>query len=124
MRHSASQELCPNCIKLEESDFERVREYLKEHPGANAEELVDKLEIPHPIIHRLMQSGRLSVQGSNLPDRVCRQCGKNIPRGTMCEQCSHALLREIQSVQRPAPEQDAASLKKPSKATGFHIKKK
>lgn len=96
VKNAPLQVLCPRCIALEDEEFEKVKEYLRKHPGTSVDDLAKELDIPAETIVRFMESGRLEVKGGS--GLSCRSCGKPIEKGTMCADCQNSLLRDLQSV--------------------------
>jgi len=40
-----NRNLCPECIEKEEKEFELVRKYLKDNPGASVEEIAEITDV-------------------------------------------------------------------------------
>ncbi len=87
--------ICDLCKRKDEEDFENVRTYLKENPGATMREVSDACEVSVEKITRFLREGRLEVrEGSNIV-LECENCGRSIKRGRFCEACSKQLERDI-----------------------------
>jgi len=87
-----SSDICPECQKKEEEDFNRVREYLKTHPNANLQEIIDATGVSEAKVSKFIRAGRLSIKPT------CESCGKPIDSGRFCPECRLKLLREVRSV--------------------------
>jgi hypothetical protein len=90
------EEVCPTCARDGESRFRRIKEYLYDHPGASATELVQALGVTMRQIQHYLREDRLSVVGDGYSGLTCDLCGKSIKSGRYCEHC----------------EKDAAAMKK------------
>lgn len=87
--------VCNDCFEQDQKDFNKVKDYLEENPGASLMEVSKETEIDLKIINRFLREGRLEAEGIVLSnsDMNCEQCGKAIGSGRYCEDC----LRKIQS---------------------------
>jgi predicted amidophosphoribosyltransferase len=86
--------LCPECAQAEEEEFERVRAYLDQHPGAEVEEVSRATGVPGSKILRYLREGRLmSVpRGATL---ACERCGRKVDYGRFCLPCAQELSRVL-----------------------------
>jgi NMD protein affecting ribosome stability and mRNA decay len=55
--------LCADCQREREERFVRVRDWLREHRGAQLEEAAEACEVPASLVQEWVQEGRLSVAG-------------------------------------------------------------
>lgn len=82
------RDVCPQCRAEEEEEFEQVREYLRNNPYADIEELYEKTGVKKETILSFLREGRLEVLDSSLGGiGRCRICGKRIPQGRICQEC-------------------------------------
>lgn len=87
--------LCHSCRQENEKDFDRVKEYIYEHPGANISEVHDATEVEVERIIEYLREGRLEIaEGGNLI-LECESCGKSITTGRYCDECAGNLHREL-----------------------------
>ncbi len=85
---------CPACMDELERNFELVKEYIYEHPQANAVEVSKETGVPEKDIFYFLREGRLSVnEGSGM--LLCENCGRSITTGRYCEACKKSLEREL-----------------------------
>ncbi len=86
--------ICPECIRTEEEEFERVKRYLDERPGAEVKEVARDTGVPERKILRYLREGRLvSVpQGMAL---FCERCGRKVEHGRYCFPCAQELSRML-----------------------------
>ena len=90
--------VCHNCRKSDEADFQKVKEYLYDHPGAAITEVSDATEVAERKIIDFLRAGRLEIEeGGNLV-LECEKCGKSITTGRFCNQCAGLLQRELGQV--------------------------
>lgn len=90
--------VCPTCRKEDEEDFQKVREYLYDSPGANIQEVSEKTEVDSKKIIDFLRGGRLEIgEGSNLI-LECESCGTSIRTGRFCDKCASGIQRELGAV--------------------------
>ncbi len=89
--------LCDNCLKEEEKDFERIKEYLDEHEGATLMQVSNELDIKVERIKRYLKEGRINVI-SNSKLLTCEGCGDSISTGKFCKGCQQKMSSEIREV--------------------------
>ncbi len=87
--------LCSVCTDAEEKEFERVRDYLRDHEGSTVDEVAEATETdPKRIMHFLRQ-GRLVVKDGFNSGLYCESCGVPIPGGRLCARCTRSLTKDI-----------------------------
>lgn len=103
--------LCPSCQRAEEELFETVQTYLRNHPGANLEEVAEGTGIDKEIILDFIRSGRLvalKVEGL----LRCEICGRPIDQGRICKECAGELKKGLvkkKEKEEPAPRTEQRS---------------
>lgn len=88
---------CPNCVEEREWSYERVKDYLYEHPGATMAEVVDDTGVDLKLVRRFLREGRVELETAD-GFLLCEKCGKPITSGTMCQECKTQLSRAMDSV--------------------------
>jgi flagellar operon protein (TIGR03826 family) len=90
--------LCASCIRQEEEDFQKVKEYLRTHPGSTSLELSENTEVDIRTIERFIRQGLLDSDEYGLVDGEleCEKCGVPIKSGRFCERCLVQLQQELQ----------------------------
>ncbi len=91
--------LCPVCKQEEEEDFQRVKEYLYEFPGASVTQVSTELDISIEKIKRFLKEGRLEItndEGNLILE--CEKCGRSIKSGRYCDACERDLTSRLKSV--------------------------
>ncbi|MFU1796312.1 TIGR03826 family flagellar region protein [Paenibacillus azoreducens] len=89
------KDMCPNCIKEIEHEYEKCVQYLREEKGATIQELSEATEVSIKQITRFIREGRISVM--NAPNLMypCEVCGNLIREGHMCDSCRSRLTKEL-----------------------------
>ena len=59
--YSTGPHICPACREIEEKDFERVRVFVRDYPGATIQEVAQATEVSMQLIYRFLKEGRLEV---------------------------------------------------------------
>jgi len=86
-----SSDLCPYCIKLDNEDFEKIRDYLYEHKTATYVQLSEATGISVMQIERYLRNGRLEIPEGSPIYIKCERCGAEIKSGRICNACSLSL---------------------------------
>jgi len=111
--------ICQHCINEIEQQYETVRNYLKEHPGATITEVSEETGVSVQQITKFIREGRLSIKDSPNMSYPCESCGALIREGNLCGTCRQKLTKKINLVQESIIE----GLRKPAPkpASGFEI---
>ncbi|MBC9784470.1 flagellar protein [Heliobacterium chlorum] len=105
--------ICPVCVREEEEKYEKVREYLREYPGATLLEVVNATGVDEDTILQYIKEGR--IEASDFQDAAieCERCRTPISSGRLCAKCQGDLARELQqaagSFRSQTPERDTKS---------------
>lgn len=86
--------LCPECARSEEEEFERVRAYLQERPGAEVEEISRATGVSGAKILRYLREGRLMSAPLGLA-LSCERCGRKLDQGRFCPSCVQELTQAL-----------------------------
>lgn len=97
-RYIAGPVICPQCRAKQEELFKLVKEYLREHPGANVPEVTEATGVSSKLILRFLREGRLEVTEESPIALTCERCGKRILTGVRCEACERVLLKELNQI--------------------------
>jgi len=87
--------LCEVCRKKDDEDFEKVRNFLRDYPGANMQEVSNATGVKPSKIHRWLKEERLEVSEGSPVALNCERCGIRIRSGRFCVECSKLLAKEI-----------------------------
>lgn len=103
-----NRNLCPECIEKEESEFEEVRKYLKDNPGASVDEISEIVGVDEKKILRWMREGRLDVSFAGAGQELtCKRCGAPISLGNLCSSCIKLLSGQMRATAVPSkPQQE------------------
>jgi hypothetical protein len=93
--------VCPRCEKVDEENFNKVREYIKDDPLCNINELSEATEVPVKRILQFLREGRLEVTKGLSGELNCVKCGTVIEKGNFCDACTVKLNKEIREVYTP-----------------------
>lgn len=109
---SMGQRICPDCVREEQKDFEKVREYLWENKDATIYETSQATGVSTERINQFVREGRLVL---NKPELECMSCGQPIKTGKFCAKC----LKQMQGGLR----KDTLKQKegKPASRSKYHI---
>nr|WP_285855381.1 TIGR03826 family flagellar region protein [Paenibacillus cellulositrophicus] len=105
------RDICPNCIKEIEREYEICVDYLREQKGANIQELSEATGVSVKQITSFVREGRISVV--NAPNLMypCEVCGTLIREGHMCDSCRTRLTRELSQAAQAGQDQDSGPRK-------------
>ena len=94
--------ICPACREAMEEDFQRVKAYIGEHPGATVTQVAEECEVEVAQIHQWLREERLNLtEGSGIVLQ-CETCGKPITCGRYCDECKHKLTMGLKNAVAPA----------------------
>jgi flagellar operon protein (TIGR03826 family) len=90
--------LCPECLKKDEENFDRVRDFIYTNPQASLEEVSEETGVSTKNILEYLKEGRLMLRSNNVNILLsCEVCDEPILSGKLCEKCSGKLKREFTS---------------------------
>lgn len=95
---TAGQIICPECIKAEEEEFEKVRCYLRENRGADINVVSEETGVSTKKILRYLREGRLEVTDGMRDFLKCEKCGVSIKSGQYCRSCSEKVSKNLSSL--------------------------
>ncbi len=92
------KKICEQCVAEEEKDFEKVKEFLKDKPGATVLEVTNATGVEQRKLLEFIREGRLITLGLPNLTAECEQCGAPITSGWLCPKCAEKLKCEIEGV--------------------------
>ena len=100
------RDVCSNCIKEMEQEYQICVEYLRENKGANIQQLSDATEVSIKTITKFIREGRISIE--NAPNMMypCEVCGMLIREGHMCDSCRTRLTKDLAGAAREVGQKD------------------
>lgn len=84
--------ICRDCLEQEEQQYNSVRQYLKDHPGATPGEISEKTGVPVHMVMEFLRRGLLQ-SAAHTEDLTCVICRKPITSGKICPECQSQLER-------------------------------
>ncbi len=93
-------QLCPVCKQIDEEEYEKVRTFLRDFPGANMKEVSENTGVSPNKINRWLREERLEVSEGSPVALNCESCGVRIRSGRFCIECSKGLAREMMNAGR------------------------
>lgn len=103
----ASTPACPACMAANEEKFQKVKEYIRENPGANIQTVADDNEISVKMIKQWVREERLTFAEGAGVGIECESCGATILTGRYCNNCKGKMTQSINDIvkaSRPQPE--------------------
>lgn len=94
-RPVGGRRICSDCVESDRQEFQTVKEYLKNHPGAPIFEIAEATGVPLSKIREYVRDGRLVV-GDEEP-LTCERCKVEIDRGRFCASCAAAIARSLRT---------------------------
>jgi hypothetical protein len=91
--------VCAECLAKENKDLKLVSEYLRDYPLAGIMEVANRTQVDPMQILRFVKSGCLRMTAA--PDQnKCRLCGKDLKKGTLCQDCMDKVSNLKESVKK------------------------
>jgi len=115
--------ICNGCIEKDEEDFEKVKEYIYDHPKCSISEVAEAIGVSIRKITKFLREERLEVAEGSVGWLTCESCGEEIKTGRYCKECSGGLRERLSSIsgieQDKEPE---VELKKANYKSQMHLK--
>lgn len=96
------RDVCLNCYKQEEADFEKVYQFIrkKQNRTAQMEEVVEATGVEKTLIYKFIKKGRIKLaQFPNL-GYPCAKCGTIIREGKLCQPCMTGIQTELNVIEK------------------------
>lgn len=87
--------VCPACVALEDEQFDRVYQYVRDNPGIPIPALAAQTEVPERLILDWFRTKRLLSRDDSV-QWECERCGSAIRAGRLCLPCANELQASIQ----------------------------
>ena len=114
------QPICEPCKKAIEDDFQKVKQYIIDNPGAGLKEISEDNNVTTKQIQQWIREERLMFSDSSPIALQCEKCGAAIQTGRYCNKCKANMANNLTDTfakPKPAIQQP---VKKESKA-GMHF---
>ena len=107
-----TEKICPDCRAEDLALEERVKSYVRDHPGITVNELIEGSGVPSKFVWRMIQQGLF--ENSTLKDAKypCGRCGTLITRGAYCSECEGKLKANAQKFAQALDSKKRAAEKK------------
>ncbi|TXK80971.1 flagellar protein [Paenibacillus sp. N3.4] len=90
-------DVCPNCVKDLEQQYEKCVKYLREHKGTTINDLSEATEVSIKQITKFIREGRISILHAPNMSYSCEVCGISIRENTICEPCRMKLVKDVRN---------------------------
>ena len=97
--------LCPECRRTDEAQFQLVKKFLDQYPGAEGKEVFLATGVAINTLIKWVREGRLISSNAINLGAVCDICGKPVCTGKLCPQCKQDVVRKFK-------EEEAESIEK------------
>lgn len=96
------RDICDECYREEEEEFERVRKFLnkRENRTASLLQVVEGTGVEEKKILKWIRSGRLRIVNFPNLQYPCENCGRPIRTGRLCERCQKGLKHDLELFER------------------------
>jgi len=84
--------ICRECLEKEEEQFQQIKIYLAENPGASIDQIHRDTQIPVEVISDFVRKGLLvGTPAKETTELRCMICKRPISSGKICLECQKAL---------------------------------
>ena len=94
--HNIGYGYCPECTKIDNENFQKVKEYIMDHGTATAEQISKALGVSETSIFRYLREGRVEIPENSPVFIKCELCHADIRYGRYCQECAEKMRRELQ----------------------------
>lgn len=122
---TGGRKVCPSCLEKEEKDFEKVYNYLRDHPRATIKEISEATEVDEDEILEFIKQGRIQLKFTDVAGRLrCKRCGEPISSGEYCPSCLKELQDSLSKIQGDFEKESARKEKEMAKMYIIDVFKK
>ncbi len=82
---------CPNCVKLYDEEYKKVKDYLWDHKNSTMTEVAEACEVSTKTIKEWIREEKIEFKNAEGSGMFCESCGKAISSGKYCEACKQNL---------------------------------
>lgn len=108
------EELCSRCLGPEDDqDFQKVKNYLYDHPGATIIEVSEETGVGERKILRYLRESRIEIREADNMLLDCERCGASIQTGRFCNSCTVEMQKEFSAIVKPPKKEE--KIKDPGK---------
>lgn len=93
------RDVCPNCWKKEEEDFDTVYHFMRkrENRAATMEQVVEQTGVEEELILKFIKKGRIQLKQFPNLGYPCDRCGRIIHTGKLCEKCQREFRNDLEA---------------------------
>lgn len=92
--------VCRSCRRKQEERFQKVKEFLREFPGASITEVEEATEVSSEEIMNFLREGRLEMSENSQITLDCERCGAKIFSGRFCNKCTNEMSKSLGEMAR------------------------
>ena len=119
------EKLCPVCLEDEESDFQKVKEFLWDNPKATIEEVHKETGVERDLIIKFIRDDRLIAEGIDIDIVIeCERYGKAIAHGRFCKSCQEELIDGLSPTKKKKKKDNQEKKKRKSVKDEMFIKER
>lgn len=123
--YNGTNKLCPVCRDTEEEKYQKVKDYLWDHPHATIEQVHKDTGVERELIIKFVRDGRLISEGIDFDFMIeCERCGTPIASGRFCESCQKELIDGFAGGKKEKKEENRKSKRNEKMFIADRIKKK
>ncbi|QCT04574.1 Flagellar operon protein YvyF [Paenibacillus algicola] len=89
------KDMCSDCIKDIEAEYQRCADFLRETRGATIQEVSEAVDVTIRQITKFIREGRISIKDAPNLSYPCEVCGHLIRESNICESCRTRLTKEL-----------------------------
>ena len=93
--HGYGDILCPECRRIDEEEFSRVKDFLRNTPGATQKGVCEATGVKFEKILRWLREERLITTNASGLGLKCEQCGASICSGKLCDDCKRQIALDF-----------------------------
>jgi hypothetical protein len=111
---------CEKCGSIAYDDYGKVRIFLEEHPGSNAQDAEVATGVSGRAIRQMLREDRLEIAPDSKVFLRCEVCGRNIRSGMFCKECEskYRHLNEEKARQRQNKAMQGFGMERPIREEG------
>jgi len=86
-----------------EEKFQKCKEYIRDNPGANIQQVADETETSVKMIKQWVREERLTFAEGSVVGIECEGCGASILTGRYCPACKFKMQQNLMNASRRTP---------------------
>jgi len=98
-------DVCNQCRRDIDKEYEMCSDYLRENKGANIQELSEETGVSIRQITKFVREGRISMMNAPNMSYPCESCGTLIREHQLCDRCRNRLSKDAQALNQRTAEQ-------------------